>query len=317
MTVLLDFEQPIKVLEDKINDLKTLNNTSDLNITSEIEKLEIKTQKQLVSIYSNLSPWQKVQVARHPERPQLLDYVKELVTDFTPLAGDRLFGEDEAIIGGLGYFRGIRVVIMGHQKGTDMESRQRHCFGMAKPEGYRKAVRLMDLADRFSLPVVTFVDTAGAYPGIEAEERGQAEAIAKSIQKCLEIKVPFISTIIGEGGSGGAIALAVANKVFMLENSIYSVISPEGCASILWKSKSKAQDAAAALKISAQELLTLKIIDGIIQEPLGGAHRSAISAISMVGDEVEKSLRLLMKQSGDSLLKNRREKFFKMGTLGA
>ncbi len=315
MTILLDFEEPIKALETKILELKTLDSGSNMNITSEITKLEAKCQAQLVSIYSNLTPWQKVQIARHPERPQFLDYIKELVTDFTPLSGDRVFGEDPAIIGGLGVFRGIPCMIMGHQKGTDMESRKHHSFGMAKPEGYRKAVRLMDLADRFSLPIITLVDTAGAYPGIEAEERGQAEAIARSIQKCLEVSVPFISVIIGEGGSGGAIALAVANKVFMLENSVYSVISPEGCASILWKSRNNAKEAATALKLSAQDLFDLKIIDAIIKEPLGGAHRSKISTISFVGDEIEKNLRTLMKQNGETLLKTRREKFYQMGSL--
>ena len=315
MTILLDFEEPIKTLENKILELKMLNSIPDMNIASEIAKLEAKCQAQLAVLYNNLTPWQKVQIARHPERPQFLDYIKTLVTDFIPLAGDRVFGDDQAIIGGLGIFRGIPCMIMGHQKGDDMESRQKHSFGMAKPEGYRKAVRLMDLADRFSLPLITLVDTAGAYPGIEAEERGQAEAIARSIEKCLEIRVPFISVIIGEGGSGGAIALAVANKVFMLENSIYSVISPEGCASILWKSRNNAKEAATALKLSAQDLFELKVIDAIIKEPLGGAHRSKISTISFVGDEIEKNLRILMKQSGDSLLKTRREKFYQMGSL--
>ena len=315
MMILLDFEEPIKVFEDKIQELKSLNDSSKMGIAAEIEKLESKTQKYLVSIYSKLTPWQKVQIARHPERPQFLDYIKELVKNFTPLAGDRMFAEDEAIIGGLGYFRGIPCVIMGQQKGRDLESRQRHSFGMARPEGYRKAQRLMDLAHRFSLPLITLVDTAGAYPGLEAEERGQAEAIARTIQKSLEITSPFISVVIGEGGSGGAIALATANKVLMMEHAVYSVISPEGCASILWRSASKAREAAEALKLSAQDLLSFKVIEQIIQEPLGGAHRAAKAAITTAGDEIEKSLRVMMKISPENLLQQRRDRFLKIGKI--
>ena len=279
----LEFEKPVLELEAKIAELRNVSGSDNLNIAGKIDRL-------LVQTYSKLTPQQKVQVARHQERPHFCDYVHGFIEDFTPLAGDRNFGEDHALPGGLGRFRGRSCVIMGHEKGSDTESRIKHNFGMARPEGYRKAQRLMHMAEHFQLPIITLVDTAGAYPGVGAEERGQAEAIAKSIETCLRVKAPIISVIIGEGGSGGAIAIAAADRIYMLEHSIYSVISPEGCASILWRSASHADDAAAALKLTAQDLLNLKLIDGIITEPVGGAHRKREETIEAVAGQIEKAL---------------------------
>lgn len=312
----LDFEQPIADLEGKIEELRHLSDDGNMNIADEITKLQTKADKLLRSTYSKLTPWQKVKVARHADRPHTKDYIDSLIEDFTPLAGDRNFGEDNAIMGGLGRFRGYSCVVMGHEKGHDTHSRVRHNFGMARPEGYRKAIRLMEMAERFGLPVITLVDTPGAYPGVGAEERGQAEAIARSIEKCLEIKVPLISTIIGEGGSGGAIALAAADSVLMLEHSIYSVISPEGCASILWRSAEQAQTAAEALRLTAQDLEKLKVIDRIVKEPVGGAHRDPATAIHMLGGAIEEDLKAALKLDGDALRKKRREKFLAMGREG-
>ncbi len=309
----LEFEKPLAELEGKIEELRHLADGGDLNIADEVERLENKVDRLLRQTYAKLSPWQKVQLARHPERPHGSDYIAGLITEFTPLAGDRAFAEDRAIIGGLGRFRGRAVVVLAHEKGADTEARVKHNFGMAKPEGYRKAIRLMHLAQRFGLPVVSFVDTAGAYPGIEAEERGQAEAIARSIEACLQIEVPMIATVIGEGGSGGAIAIAAGNKVLMLEHAVYSVISPEGCASILWRSAGNAQDAAEALKLTAQDLQKLGIIDQIIAEPLGGAHRDKAATIDAVGNAIENALTPLLALDGPALRKQRREKFLAMG----
>jgi acetyl-CoA carboxylase carboxyl transferase subunit alpha len=310
----LDFEKPIAELEGKIEELRHVSDGAELNIAEEVARLQLKLERLLRQTYSRLSAWQKVQVARHPERPRFSDYVKGLIADFTPLAGDRTFGEDRAIVGGLGRFRGRSLLVIGHEKGADTQSRLRHNFGMAKPEGYRKAQRLMQLADRFQLPVLTLVDTAGAYPGVDAEERGQAEAIATSIVTCLEIRVPLVSVIIGEGGSGGAIALAVANAVLMLEHAVYSVISPEGCGSILWRDGAHVQEAAEALKLTAQDLLRLGIVDQIVPEPLGAAHREKEKAIAAVGSAVEEALRALEKLDGHQLRQRRRAKFLEMGS---
>lgn len=314
MAVFLEFEKPIADLEGKIEELRHLSTSSDFNIVEEISKLQIKVDKLVRQTYGNLSAWQKVQVARHPNRPQFLDYLQALVEDFLPLAGDRTFAEDRAIIGGIGRLNGRSVMIIGQQKGNDLESRLRHNFGAAKPEGYRKAKRLMELADRFHLPILTFIDTAGAYPGVEAEERGQAEAIARSIEACLRVKVPIVSVVIGEGGSGGAIAIGVANTVMMLEHSVYSVISPEGCASILWRSATKAPEAAEAQKLTAQELHTLGIIDHIIPEPLGGAHRQPHDAIKAVGRFLIDALNRYRNMNGETLQDHRSHKFLSMGT---
>ncbi|MTI09773.1 acetyl-CoA carboxylase carboxyltransferase subunit alpha [Curvivirga aplysinae] len=309
----LDFEQPIADLEGKIEELRHLVDDGEVNIADEVGKLQTKANKLLTSTYAKLSPWQKVQVARHQDRPHCIDYVNALIEDFTPLAGDRNFGEDHAIIGGMGRFRGQSCVVLGHEKGNDTESRVKRNFGMARPEGYRKAIRLMELAERFDLPVITFVDTPGAYPGVGAEERGQAEAIARSIEKCLQIKVPLISTIIGEGGSGGAIAIAAADTVMMLEHSVYSVISPEGCASILWRSADEAKTAAETLRLTAQDLKELKVIDTIVTEPVGGAHRDPAGAIQSVAQEIENHLKDHMALDGGTLRSKRREKFLAMG----
>lgn len=308
----LEFEKPIAELEGKIVELRHLSSDNGVNIEEEISKLQVKVDRQLRSTYGKLSAWQKTMVARHPDRPHFLDYAAGLITDFTPLAGDRLYADDSAVVGGMGRFRGRSVVVIGTEKGKDTESRVKHRFGAGYPEGYRKARRLMELADRFHLPVLTFVDTAGAFPGIEAEQRGQAEAIARSIETSLALRTPLISTIVGEGGSGGAIALATANRVFMLEHAIYSVISPEGCASILWRSSSNAQDAAEALKLTAQDLLHHKIIDGIIEEPLGGAHREAEQTIVLVGDKIETALAELSELDAGVLRARRKEKFLDM-----
>ncbi len=312
-TLVLDFEKNIVELENKIESLKHLAAEQDVDIAQEVSRLQQKLERQVRASYSNLNPWEKSQVARHPERPHCLDYVHGLIEDFTPLCGDRLFADDEAMIGGIGRFKGFSVVVLGQEKGHDLETRLKYNFGMAKPEGYRKAQRLMDLADKFNMPVICFVDTSGAFPGVEAEARGQAEAIASSIQKCLQIKVPVISVVIGEGGSGGAIAIATANKVLMLEHAIYSVISPEGCASILWRSADKVKEATEALRLTAQDLKRLGIIDEVIAEPLGGAHRDVKVTIENVGNALLKNLKELLPLSPDELKKQRNEKFLKMG----
>src|SRR5271165_3888330 len=312
----LDFERPIAELESKIEELRHLSATSGLNIADEVGRLENTADRLLRQAYARLTPWQKVQVARHPERPHYLDYVGALITEFVPLAGDRTFAEDRAIVGGIGRFRGHSVLVLGTEKGADTEARLRHNFGMARPEGYRKARRLMRLADRFGLPVLTFVDTAGAYPGIDAEARGQAEAIARAIETCLDIRVPLVAAIIGEGGSGGAIALAAANTVLMLEHAIYSVISPEGCASILWRSAEHAPEAAEALRLTAQDLLRLGVVDHIVPEPLGGAHRSPKQAVEQLGAAIDEALRPLLGLDGSASRNQRREKFLAMGQRG-
>ncbi len=312
----LDFEQSIAELEGKIEELRHLSDAGDINIADEVTRLQANADRQLKQIYQKLSPWQKVQVARHPERPHFADYVTRLFEDFTPLAGDRAFAEDNAVKGGLARFRGYSCVLVGNEKGADTGDRVAHNFGMARPEGYRKIRRLMEFADRFDLPVISLVDTPGAYPGVGAEERGQAEAIARSIEACLAIRVPFVSAIIGEGGSGGAIALAAANTVIMLEHAIYSVISPEGCASILWRNADQAQAAAAALKLTAEDLLELGIIDEVVAEPLGGAHRLPEEAISSLGDALQMALKELLSIDGGTLRARRREKYMEMGKNG-
>jgi acetyl-CoA carboxylase carboxyl transferase subunit alpha len=312
----LDFEKPIAELEGKIEELRHLSDDGEINIAEEVAKLQAKADRLLRQSYAKLSAWQKTQVARHPDRPRLTDYLGNLIEDFAPLAGDRLFAEDRAIIGGIGRFRGFSTIILGQEKGADTDSRVKHNFGMARPEGYRKAQRLMHLAERFDLPVLCLVDTAGAYPGVGAEERGQAEAIARCMEISLGLRVPMIAVIIGEGGSGGAIALATANRLLMLEHSVYSVISPEGCASILWRSSEQAQDAAEALKLTAQDLHKLGIIDEIVPEPLGGAQRGRREAIDAVGAAVERNLFELCRHDGATLRKQRREKFLQMGSKG-
>ena len=316
MQAYLDFEKPIADLESKIEELRHLSSEGEVNIADEVQRLQEKVQRLLTQTYNKLTPWQKAQVARHQKRPHALAYINAMIDDFTPLAGDRAFADDKAIVGGLGRFRGHSVIVIGNEKGNSTESRIHHNFGMAKPEGYRKAQRLMDLADRFQIPLITLVDTPGAYPGIDAEARGQAEAIARSIEKCISIRAPFVSVIIGEGGSGGAIALAVADRVLMLEHAIYSVISPEGCASILWRDPDKAPDAAEALRVTSQDLLKLGVIDHIILEPLGCAHRQPDAIMARTGDEIEKCLEELIPMSGSELRSSRREKFLSMGTKG-
>ena len=314
MTTYLEFEKSIAELENRITDLKSLaGESAEVNIKDEIVKLESKASQQLHDLYKKLTPWQKTQVARHPVRPHFKDYIDALVDEFTPLAGDRGFAEDHAIVGGLGRIGDRSVMIIGQEKGDDMESRLYHNFGMARPEGYRKAIRLMDMADRFGLPIITLVDTAGAYPGVGAEERGQAEAIARGTEKCLNVSVPVISVIIGEGMSGGAIAIAVANRVFMLEHSIYAVISPEGCASILWRSADKAEEAAIQMRVTAQDLRKLHVIDDIIPEPIGGAHRDPARVIADTGRFIEKALKELDGLPPKQLRDDRRDKFMAMG----
>jgi|SRR5690606_4614739 len=315
MRTYLDFEKPVAELEAKIAELKALSaNDATMSIDDEVRQLEEKAAASLRDIYRNLTPWQKTQVARHPDRPHFRDYVEAMIEDFTPLAGDRKFGEDRAIIGGPGRFRGQPIMIIGQEKGHDTESRIRHNFGMARPEGYRKAVRLMQMAERFSLPVLTMVDTAGAYPGIGAEERGQSEAIARSTDCCLSLRVPLVSVIIGEGGSGGAVAIATGNKVLMLEHAIYTVASPEASASILWRDSGRAKDAATAMKITAQDLERLGVIDEIIPEPLGGAHRKPEETIASTAEAIGRAFAALHNLDPDALREHRREKFLAMGT---
>lgn len=310
----LDFEKPVAELQAKIAELRTLGEDGDtVAIDEEVQRLEAKSEAAMRELYAGLTPWQKTLVARHPNRPHFTDYVSRLIEDFTPLAGDRHFAEDQAILGGPGRFRGRPAMVIGHEKGSDTETRLRHNFGMARPEGYRKAIRLMEMADRFSLPVIALVDTAGAFPGVEAEERGQAEAIARSTEACLNLSVPNVAVIIGEGGSGGAIAIATANSVLMLEHAIYSVISPEGAASILWRDAAKAQDAATNMKITSADLMRLGVVDGVIPEPLGGAHRASEKAIDAAGEAIERALERFSAMSGDEIRADRRRKFLKIG----
>ena len=316
MQIFLDFEKPVAELEAKIEELRHLTDAGELDVAAEVAALQGRVDKILRQAYARLTPWQKVQVARHPDRPHFKDYAAALIEDFTPLAGDRAFAEDQAILGGLGRFRGRSVMVMGTEKGADTTSRLKHNFGMARPEGYRKAMRLMDLADRFNLPVVTLIDTPGAYPGVDAEARGQAEAIARSIEKCLALRVPLVSVIIGEGGSGGAIALATANKVLMLEHAVYSVISPEGCASILWRDQAQAQTAAEAMRVTAEDLLKLRIIDQIVAEPVGGAHRHPEKTVKAVGEAIAGALNDLVGLDRSGLAAQRRAKFLEMGKAG-
>lgn len=309
----LEFEKPIAELESKIEELRAMSGQEGLNIAEEVGRLTEKADKQLRVIYARLTPWQKTQVARHPDRPKAGDYIAALIAEYIPLAGDRAYGDDAAVLGGLGRFRGRSVVVLGTEKGADTESRLAHNFGMAKPEGYRKARRLIELAGRFALPVLTFVDTSGAFPGIEAEARGQAEAIARSIEACLEAPVPLVATVIGEGGSGGAIALAAGDAVLMMEHAVYSVISPEGCASILWHDAAQAPAAAEALKLTAEDLKRLRLIDAIVAEPLGGAHRDPAVALAAVGDAVQAALAPLLSLDAATLRGRRRDKFLEMG----
>ncbi|CAN5894913.1 acetyl-CoA carboxylase carboxyltransferase subunit alpha [soil metagenome] len=316
MTTYLDFEKPIAELESKIAELRHLPNSGDVDIADEVMRLQDKVQKQLRATYAKLTPWQRVQVARHAERPHAQRYIDRLVTYYMPLSGDRAFGEDAAVVGGVGRFGGQSVVVIGQQKGDDTDSRIKHNFGMALPEGYRKAQRLMRLADRFHLPVLTLVDTPGAYPGIDAEARGKAEAVASSIDTCLSLGVPLISVVIGEGGSGGALAIASADRIYMLENSIYSVITPEGCASILWRNNANAQDAAEAMKVTAADLKKLEVIDDVIPEPMGGAHRGPDETIDLVGKVVAEALAELSQLDADTLRQRRQEKFLAMGKKG-
>ncbi|MBB3935980.1 acetyl-CoA carboxylase carboxyltransferase subunit alpha [Aureimonas phyllosphaerae] len=310
----LDFEKPVADLDSQIIELKKIGDTEGrIDVSEDIQRLETRSAEALADLYRKLTPWQKTQVARHPDRPHCTDYLAQLVTEFTPLAGDRYFAEDHAIIAGFGRFKGRPVAVIGQEKGSDTQTRLKHNFGMARPEGYRKAVRIMEMAERFGLPVVTLVDTAGAYPGIGAEERGQAEAIARSTQVCLGLSVPLVSLIIGEGGSGGAIAIAAANRVLMMEHAIYSVISPEAGASILWRDSSRAKDVAQAMKITAQDLKGFGVIDEIVSEPTGGAHRSRERAIETAGARIEAALGELSALSGDELKRQRREKFLAIG----
>jgi acetyl-CoA carboxylase carboxyl transferase subunit alpha len=309
----LDFEKPIAELEGKIEELRRLSEPDGLNITEEIARLTSVADRQLRATYAKLTPWQKTQVARHPDRPKASDYVKRLVSDFTPLAGDRAFADDQAVIGGLGRFHGRSVIVLGTEKGSDTESRIAHNFGMAKPEGYRKARRLIELAGRFGLPILSFIDTSGAFPGVEAEARGQAEAVARSIEACVEAPVPLVASIIGEGGSGGAVALAAGDWVLMLEHAVYSVISPEGCASILWRDAAQAPAAAEAMRLTADDLRRLRLVDQIVPEPLGGAHRDAEATIRSVGDAVSDALKGLASLDGETLQGRRQKRFLEMG----
>jgi acetyl-CoA carboxylase carboxyl transferase subunit alpha len=308
----LDFEKPVAELDSKIDELRVLA-ASGSDIGEEISRIEEKAAQALADLYANLTPWQKTLVARHPQRPHFIDFIGGLITEFTPLAGDRKFGDDEALVGGFGRFRGESICVIGQEKGASTESRLKHNFGMARPEGYRKAVRLMEMAERFGLPVISLVDTAGAYPGIGAEERGQAEAIARSTDACLQLTVPNVAVIIGEGGSGGAIAIATCNKVLMLEHAIYSVISPEAASSILWRDSSKAQEAATSMKITAQDLLRFGVIDQILKEPVGGAHRDSAAMIASTGEAIAQTLGELNQLDADAIRKQRRQKFLDIG----
>ena len=310
----LDFEKPVAELDSKVEELRAIQQGDDaVAISEEIARLAAKSEQALKDLYAALTPWQKTQVARHPQRPHCLDYIDALLTEFTPLAGDRKFAEDEAMVAGFGRFRGESICVVGHEKGATTETRLRHNFGMARPEGYRKAARLMDMADRFGIPVLALVDTAGAYPGIGAEERGQAEAIARSTQACLALGVPNVAVILGEGGSGGAIAIATANRVLMLEHAIYSVISPEGAASILWRDTAKAEEAASSMGITAQELIRFGVIDGVVPEPLGGAHRDPAAAIAAAGDAIAEAFSGLAELDHAELRRHRLEKFLAIG----
>lgn len=313
MMTYLEFEKPVAALQDQIDDLRKAADDQDLDVEAEIERLEAKAAIQLRDLYAKLTPWQKTAVARHPDRPHFNQLAAGLFDDFLPLAGDRAFGDDQAILGGLATLGKRRVVVIGHEKGHDTTSRLKHNFGMGKPEGYRKAIRLMQLADRFGLPVVTLVDTSGAFPGIEAEERGQAEAIARSTEQCLALGVPIVAAVVGEGGSGGAIALAAANHVMMYEHAVYAVISPEGCASILWRTSDKAADAAAAMRVTAQDLKALGVIDEIVPEPVGGAHRDTAAAIATLRRSIESALKQWEGKSADAIRQAREEKFLAMG----
>jgi acetyl-CoA carboxylase carboxyl transferase subunit alpha len=316
MHTYLEFEKPIAELEGKAQELRRLATEEGPGIEDEAAKLEARAQSLLRETYAKLTPWQKTLVARHPNRPHFSDYAARLIEDFVPLAGDRRFAEDRAIIAGIGRFNGRALAVIGHERGSDTPSRVKHNFGMARPEGYRKSVRVMQLAEHFHMPVLTLIDTAGAYPGVGAEERGQAEAIARSTEACLKLRVPLVSVVIGEGGSGGAVAIATADKVLMLEHSIYSVISPEGCASILWRSADKAEEAAAAMKITAQDLQSLQIIDAIVSEPVGGAHREPQRTIAETGKAIERALRELGNLDGEALVARRRERFLRIGRDG-
>ncbi|MHA7818084.1 MAG: acetyl-CoA carboxylase carboxyltransferase subunit alpha [Erythrobacter sp.] len=309
----LDFEKPVASLEERIDQMRSLDTDHEVDVKAEIERLEAKSSELLASTYASLTPWQKTQVARHPQRPHFKDYVEHGFTDFMPLGGDRLFGDDLAIMGGFATLGERRVMLIGHEKGNDTQSRIQHNFGMGKPEGYRKAIRLMELAGRFGLPVVTLVDTSGAFPGIEAEERGQAEAIARSTESCLALPVPMVSAIVGEGGSGGAVALASAERVLMLEHAVYSVISPEGCASILWRTAEKASDAAQAMKITAQHLKRLNVIDRIVKEPVGGAHRDPAATAASLGAAIGEELDNLAAHDSETLIRMREERFLELG----
>jgi acetyl-CoA carboxylase carboxyl transferase subunit alpha len=313
MVTFLDFEKPIAALDARIAELRDAAQSGELDIDSEIGKLQQRADKMLADTYAKLTPWQKTQVARHPDRPHFKHYVAGLFDEFIPLAGDRAFGDDQAILGGFARLGKRRVMVIGHEKGDDTASRLRHNFGMGKPEGYRKAIRLMQLADRFGLPVVTLVDTSGAFPGVQAEERGQAEAIARSTEQCLALGVPMVAAIVGEGGSGGAIALAAANRVLMLEHAVYSVISPEGCASILWRTAEKASDAATAMQVTAQDLKALNVIDRIVPEPVGGAHRDPAQAVAALGRAITEELDGLVRMDAATLRKDRADKFLAMG----
>lgn len=313
MVTFLEFEKPIAELQGRIAELRETAAAGSLDIGAEVSKLEAKSERLLRDTYAKLTPWQKTQVARHPERPHLRDYLAGFVQDFMPLAGDRAFADDLAIVGGLGHIHGRRVMVIGHEKGDDTASRLKHNFGMAKPEGYRKAIRLMKLADRFGLPVVTLVDTSGAFPGIQAEERGQAEAIARSTETCLDLGVPLIAAVVGEGGSGGAVGLAAANRVLMFEHAVYSVISPEGCASILWRTGDKAADAAEAMKVTAADLQRLGVIDRIVPEPVGGAHRDPAAAAASLAETIGLELDKLDKKDAAQLRRLREERFLRIG----
>ncbi|MEG8025359.1 acetyl-CoA carboxylase carboxyltransferase subunit alpha [Sphingomonas aurantiaca] len=315
MPSFLDFEKPIAELQGRIDELRDTAAEGSVDLAADIARLQAKSDKLLKDTFARLTPWQKAQVARHPERPHFKDYVAALFDEFVPLAGDRAFGDDQAILGGFATFRGRKIMVLGHEKGDDTASRLRHNFGMGKPEGYRKAIRLVELANRFGLPIVTLVDTSGAFPGIQAEERGQAEAIARSTEACLNAGVPIVAAIVGEGGSGGAVALAAGNRVLMFEHAIYSVISPEGCASILWRTADKAPEAAEAMRITAQDLKAFGVIDDIVAEPLGGAHRDRATAIESLGDALASALADLVALAPADLRKDRQAKFLKMGRL--